>query len=110
LRRLRPDSALIQEVKTLTRDQESLLVSQRRLVHQLPACLKTYYPVALTLFEPAPAACQRSLSSKPTRLPRLPSKLRLQEITLVLQQAKHRRLARVGQRIWEQLQQPSDAA
>jgi hypothetical protein len=56
LRRLRPDSALIQELKTLTRDQESLIASQTRLVNQLTACLKTYYPVALTLFEPASPA------------------------------------------------------
>jgi hypothetical protein len=61
LRRLRPDSALIQELKTLTRDQESLIASQTRLVNQLTACLKTYYPVALTLFEPAPAAFHFSL-------------------------------------------------
>lgn len=56
LRRLKPDSALIQELKTLTRDQESLIASQTRLVNQLTACLKTYYPVALTLFEPTPSA------------------------------------------------------
>jgi transposase len=56
LRRLRPDSTLIQELKMLTRDQESLIASQTRLVNQLKACLKSYYPVALTLFEPAPAA------------------------------------------------------
>ena len=39
LRRLRPDSALIQELKTLTREEESLIASQTRLVepaHRLP--------------------------------------------------------------------------
>src|SRR5215469_8498179 len=39
LRRLKPDSALIQELKTLTRDQERLIVSQTRQVepaHRLP--------------------------------------------------------------------------
>lgn len=39
LRRLRPDSALIQELKTLTRDPESLITSQTRQVeptHCLP--------------------------------------------------------------------------
>ena len=50
LRQLKPDSALVQELKTLTRDQESLIQSQTRLVNQLTACLKTYSPVALTLF------------------------------------------------------------
>jgi hypothetical protein len=71
LRRLRPDSALIQELKTLTRDQESLIASQTSLVNQLIACLKTYYPVALTLFEPAPTACHVSL---PPSLPDPPGR------------------------------------
>ncbi len=50
LRRLNPDSELIQELKTLTRDQDSLIQMQTRLVNQLTACLKAYYPVALDLF------------------------------------------------------------
>jgi transposase len=50
LRRLRPDSPLIAELKVLTRDQDSLIVSQTRVLNQLTACLKAYYPVALTLF------------------------------------------------------------
>jgi hypothetical protein len=50
LRRLDPESPLIAELKTLTRDQESLLQMQTRLVNQLAACLKAYYPVALKLF------------------------------------------------------------
>src|SRR5690242_20527003 len=106
LRRLRPEGALIQELKTIPRDQESLIVSQTRLVNQLTACLKTYYPVALTLFSklqrPASLAF---LQAYPT--PQAAQQASLEEITQVLQQAKHRRLARVGQRIWEQLQQPS---
>ncbi len=50
LRRLQPDSPLISELKTLTRDQETLVRDQTRLLNQLTACLKAYYPVALTLF------------------------------------------------------------
>src|SRR5207249_1168570 len=50
LRRLAPDSPLIAELKVLTRDQDSLVQSQTRLVNQLTACLKAYYPVALELF------------------------------------------------------------
>src|SRR5262249_43186535 len=50
LRRLSPDSPKIAELKALTRDQASLVVSQTRLVNQLTACLKAYYPVALSLF------------------------------------------------------------
>ena len=41
---------LIAELKVLTRDQDSLVQSQTRLVNQLTACLKAYYPVALELF------------------------------------------------------------
>lgn len=37
-------------MRLLTRDQDSLSQSQTRLVNQLIACLKAYYPTALTLF------------------------------------------------------------
>ena len=50
LRRLQPDSDTIAELKALTRDQDTLIQSQTRLVNQLTACLKAYYPVALQLF------------------------------------------------------------
>ncbi len=50
LRRLEPDSPTVQELKTLTRDQDSLIQMQTRLVNILPACLKEYYPAALNLF------------------------------------------------------------
>jgi transposase len=50
LRRLVPDSPLVQELKALTRDQDGLIQNQTRLVNQLTACLKAYYPVALDLF------------------------------------------------------------
>jgi transposase len=50
LRPLKPDDPRVQELKLLTRDQDSLIESQTRLVNQLTACLKTYFPVALTLF------------------------------------------------------------
>ena len=40
LRRLEPDSPIVQELKTLTRDQDALIQTQTRLVNQLTACLK----------------------------------------------------------------------
>lgn len=49
LRRLTPDSPTIAELKALTRDQDALIQMQTRLVNQLTACLKAYYPVALQL-------------------------------------------------------------
>jgi transposase len=51
LRVLRPDGPLLQELKTLTRDLEGLVCEQTRLVNQLSACLKAYYPVALRCFD-----------------------------------------------------------
>ena len=50
LRRLTPDSEKVAELKQLTRDQDTLIRTQTRLVNQLTACLKAYYPVALELF------------------------------------------------------------
>src|SRR6266702_2350679 len=50
LHRLTPDSEKIAELKLLTRDQDALIQMQTRLVNQLTACLKAYYPVALELF------------------------------------------------------------
>jgi transposase len=50
LRLLEPDSPIIAELKALTRDQDALIQMQTRLVNQLTACLKAYYPVAMTLF------------------------------------------------------------
>jgi transposase len=50
LGRLEPDSLTVAELKTLTRDQDALIQTQTRLVNQLTACLKEYYPAALHLF------------------------------------------------------------
>src|SRR5437660_2527315 len=50
LHRLTPDSEKVAELKLLTRDQNALIQTQTRLVNQLTACLKAYYPVALELF------------------------------------------------------------
>ncbi len=47
LHRLTPDSEKIAELKLLTRDQDGLIQMQTRLVHQLTACLKAYYPGGL---------------------------------------------------------------
>jgi transposase len=49
--RLRPQSALVQELKLLTRDLERLIGQQTSLTNQLGACLKHYYPVALSCFD-----------------------------------------------------------
>jgi transposase len=51
LRVLQPAGPVVQELKTLTRDLESLLREQTRLVNQVTACLKAYSPAALACFD-----------------------------------------------------------
>lgn len=55
LRRLDPDSPKIAELKALTRDQDSLIQSQTRLVNQLTACLRILLSCGLEAVYEAPA-------------------------------------------------------
>lgn len=105
LRRLQPDHPLVQELKLLTRDQDALIESQTRLVNQLTACLKAYYPVALGLFA---KLHQRStlvfLQQFPT-----PQALRaasVEAISGVLTQARHPQAAKAARAIWQTARQP----
>jgi transposase len=105
LRRLTPDSPLIQELKALTRDQDSLIQSQTRLLNQLTACLKAYYPCALELFsklhQPSTIAFLRAY---PT--PQAAMAASVDAIAAVLKQAGHTRAAPAAVTIHQQLQQP----
>lgn len=105
LRRLQPDSALVQELTLLTRDQDALIESQTRLVNQLTACLKAYYPVALVLFAKLQ---QRStllfLQQVPT--PHMLRAASVEAISGVLTQAKHPQAAKAAKAIWETARQP----
>src|SRR2546421_11026353 len=88
LHRLTPDSEQITELKLLTRDQDGLIQMQTRLVNQLTACLKAYYPVALELF----AKLQQKstllfLQTYPT--PQAASAASQEQIASVLKQAGH---------------------
>jgi len=47
---LQPLTELVEELRILTRDQDSLIQDSTRLKNRLIACLKEYYPVALKLF------------------------------------------------------------
>lgn len=104
LRRLTPDSPLLQELKLLTRDQDSLIQSQTRLVNQLTACLKAYYPVALQLFsklhQPATLAF---LQAYPT--PEAARAASVDDIVRTLKGAGHTRAVQVAPKIWRTLQQ-----
>jgi transposase len=105
LRRLIPDTPLIQELRTLTRDQDSLIQSQTRLVNQLSACLKTYYPVALELFsklhQPSTLAFLRAY---PT--PEAARAATLDDLVRTLKAAGHTRATQLAPTLWQTLQQP----
>ena len=105
LRRLAPDSDTVAELKTLTRDQDALIQSQTRLVNQLTACLKDYYPAALHLFAKLQ---QRStlvfLQTYPT--PQAAQAASVEEITATLRMGKHTSPTRVAPKIVEELHRP----
>src|SRR5947207_853760 len=105
LHRLTPDSEKIAELKLLTRDQDALIQTQTRLVNQLTACLKAYYPVALELF----AKVQQQstllfLQTYPT--PQAAMAASAEQITEVLRRAKHPHPISVAAEIVERLHQP----
>ncbi len=105
LRRLEPDSTIVQELKTLTRDQDALIQSQTRLVNQLTACLKEYYPAALHLFAKLQ---QRSalvfLQAYPT--PQAAQAASVADITATLRMGKHTNPRQVAPKIFEELHRP----
>jgi transposase len=105
LRRLEPDSPSVQELKTLTRDQEALIQTQTRLVNQLTACLKQYYPAALQLFAKLQ---QRStllfLQAYPT--PQAGQAASVEELTTSLRTAKHTNPKEAAPKIFEELHRP----
>ncbi len=105
LRPLKPDNAVVPELKSLTRDQDSLIESQTRLVNQLTACLKTYYPVALHLF----AKVQQPstllfLQTYPTLQGAMMASR--EEIEATLRAAHHSNPCKATQHIWAMLHQP----
>src|SRR5438067_3475521 len=105
LRRLEPDSPTVAELKTLTRDQDALIQTQTRLVNQLTACLKEYYPAALHLFAKLQ---QRStlifLQAYPT--PQAAQAASLEEITATLRTGKHTNPTQAAPKIVEELHRP----
>lgn len=105
LRRLNPDSELIQELKTLTRDQDSLIQMQTRLVNQLTACLKAYYPLALDLFgklqQPSTLAFLRTYPTVQTA--RAAS---VEELTVLLKHSRYPAARKKAEELVQQLQQP----
>ncbi len=105
LRRLEPDSPQVAELKALTRDQDALIQMQTRLVNQLTACLKAYYPVALTLFTKLQ---QKStllfLQTYPT--PHAAQAASKEQLRLLLKQAGHPTPEKVATTIMEAVRAP----
>jgi transposase len=105
LHRLTPDSEKVTELKLLTRDQDALVQMQTRLVNQLTACLKAYYPVALELFAKLQQKSTLAfLQTYPT--PQEAMAASAEQIKEVLRQAKHPNPAAVAATIFKQLHQP----
>ncbi|MGH2478131.1 MAG: IS110 family transposase [Ktedonobacteraceae bacterium] len=105
LRRLNPDSEQIQELKTLTRDQDGLVQMQTRLVNQLTACLKAYYPVALEAFgkvqQPSTLAFLRAYPT--LQAARAASG---EELATLLKQARYPGARQKAEALTKHLQQP----
>jgi len=105
LRRLTPDSPVIAELTALTRDQDTLIQSQTRLVNQLTACLKAYYPVARELFgklqQPTTLAF---LQAFPT--PDQSRAATVEQIAAVLKAAGHPTANVKARQVQERLSQP----
>jgi transposase len=105
LRRLNPDSELIQELKTLTRDQDALIQMQTRLVNQLTACLKAYYPVALELFSQLQQSSTiHFLRTYPT--PQLAMSTSVEQFAATLKQTRYPGARQAAQQIALRLRQP----
>ncbi|GAC1351003.1 MAG: IS110 family transposase [Ktedonobacteraceae bacterium] len=102
---LTPDSEKVTELKQLTRDQDALIHMQTRLVNQLTACLKTYYPVALDLFAKLPQkSTLQFLQTYPT--PQAAMAASVEQLQEVLRRAKHSNPTSVAAKIFQRLHQP----
>ena len=105
LRRLEPDSPIVAELKTLNRDQDALIQMQTRLVKQLTACLKEYYPAALNLFSKLQQHCALVFLLTYSE-PQAAQAASLEEITATLRLGKHTNPRGVAPAIFEELHRP----
>lgn len=103
LQPLVPNSEPAQELKLLTRDYHRLVRQQTRLLNQLTATLKEYYPLPLAVFEDLKTAVARDfLSTHP--MPQAVAALTRTQWTKFAR-AHGLSAARTAE-LWEQLQQP----
>jgi transposase len=105
LHRLTPDNEKRTELNLLTRDQDSLIHMPTRLVNQLTACLKAYYPVALELFTKLQQkSTWQFLQTYPT--PQAAMAASVEQITQGLKQAKYPNPTAGAATIFQRLHQP----
>lgn len=105
LKRLKPDTELISELKMLTRDQDSLIQESTRLTNKLIACLKEYYPIALEFFsKPTLPVALKFFKRYPT--PDLVKEATVPEIAAFLKACKHPRPNQTAISIWQKAQEP----
>lgn len=105
LHRLNPDSELIQELKELTRDQDALIKAQTRLLNQLTACLKAYYPLGLTAFSQLEQPCTLAfLRAYPT--PQQARQATIADLTTLLKKLRYPGAQRKAQELALTLHQP----
>jgi transposase len=102
LRALRPSSDAAQELKLLTEDYQRQIREQTRLVNQLTATLKAYYPRALEVAELTTALAREFLQAYPT-----PDALATLTARRWQQWARAHRVSEARTRqLWDVLQQP----
>lgn len=105
LRRLEPDSPTVAELKTLTRDQDALIQMQTRLVNQVTACLKEYYPAALHLFAKVQQrSTLRFLQTYPT--PAAVQAASVEDLAATLRAGKHPNPTQVAHQIFAEVHRP----
>lgn len=105
LKRLKPDTELIAELKMLARDQDSLIQESTRLTNKLIACLKEYYPAALEFFsKPTLPVALEFLKRYPTL--ELVREATVPEIAAFLKKRKHPRPNQTAISIWQKAHAP----
>src|SRR5438094_5738767 len=102
LRALQPSSDAAQELKLLAEDYQQHIRQQNRLVNQLTATLKAYYPRALEVTELTTALAREFLQAYPT-----PEGVAVLTARQWQRWARARRLSEARTRaLWDVLQQP----
>jgi len=105
LHRLNRDSELIEQLKLLTRDQDSLIQDATRLKNKIIACLKEYYPAALKFFsKPTGPVALKFLKKYPNHFK--VQKASANKIEKFLKEHKHPKPKQAAITVWKQANSP----